>query len=394
MLVKKAVPHDDRGMSSRTSAAVAGLVLTALAAGCADPAADRVSLVYASQPPGSSPLPSPEVSHPFPSVTSLPSSGVSHPFPPATSLTEPMAAGAPLAATGPPRFFVSARTPIAHFPGDSKTAVVTPVPPAVHDAGTGAFVANIVLPPGIESSWHLVAAARDNRTFGIAGWTGSSNPRIRFFLVRLGEDGRPGEPVAVPQADPDDLTVVHDLALSDDGTRLAYSTPLIGGGAKISVLDVSTGRRRDWTAAHLMVKGLSWAPDGRSIAYVDGRSIALLDLARPDATSSRIIKTAPGTLPIESVAHTPDGAALIYASGHTVERISLAGGPARVLARPELPDDASLSLRFSVDGTGEHLLHVHGWRAYRIRLADGAVTSMPIVVDERPGEGDSLRAAW
>lgn len=377
-------------MSSRSSAAIAGLALAVLAAGCTDPAADRVSLARATQPSASSPMPSPMVS----------SGPVRHPFPMATSLAEPMATGAPLAATGSPRFFLSARTPLAHYPGESKTAVFTPVPPTVHNAETRSPIADVPLPPGVESSWHLVAAARDNRTFAIAGWTEPRNPEIRFFLVRLGDDGRPGKPVAVTQTDPDDLTLVHDLALSADGTRLAYSTPLIGGGAKISVLDVVTGRRRDWkTMTHPRVDGLSWAPDGRSLAYVlGGRAIALLDLAQlgtgPEHAASRIIKNAAGAMPFESLAHTPDGSALIYASGHTVERIPLTGGPAQVLARPELPPDASLSLRFSVDGTGEHLLYVHQWRAYRVALADGAVSSVPITVDQRPGEGDSPRAAW
>ncbi|MFB4263297.1 TolB family protein [Nonomuraea sp. GTA35] len=380
------------------SAALAGLALAVLAAGCADPAAGRVSLVSASQPPASSP-PSP-TAVPQPPSPMASSGPARHPFPMATSLAEPMATGAPLAATGPPRFFVSARTPLAHFPGRSKTAVVTPVPPAVHDAGTGAFIANIPLPPGIEGSSHRVAAARDNRTFAIAGRTGQAKPGLRFFLVRLGEDGRPGKPVPVTQTDPDDLTLVHDLALSADGTRLAYATPLIGGGVKISVLDVATGRRRDWrTATHSMVGGLSWAPDGRSLAYVlGGRAIAVLDLARlgdgQDGAASRIVKNATGAVPFESVTHTPDGGALIYASGHTVERVPVSGGPARVLARPEPPPGASLSLRFCVDGTGEHLLYAHQWRAYRIGLAGGAVTSVPITAGERPGEGDSPRVAW
>ncbi|TMR95044.1 TolB family protein [Nonomuraea basaltis] len=386
-------------MSSSTSVALAGLALAVLAAGCADPAADRLSLVNASQLPASPPLPSLTVVPP-PSSPMVSSGPVRHPFPMATSLAEPMATGALLTATGPPRFFVSARTPLAHFPGKSKTAVFTPVPPAVHNAETGSFIANIPLPPGVESSWHLVAAARDNRTFAIAGWTEPRNPHIRFFLVRLGEDGRPGKPVAVTQTDPDDLTLVYDLALSADGTRLAYATPLIGGGAKISVLDVATGRRRDWkTLTHSMVSGLSWAPDGRSLAFVLGlRAIASLDLARlgadPDSAAYQIIKNATGATPIESLAHTPDGSALIYASGHTIERVPVPGGPAQVLARPELPHDASLSLRFSVDGTGEHLLYVHQWRAYQVDLADGTVTSVPISVAEHPGEGDPPRAAW
>ncbi|WP_440102189.1 WD40 repeat domain-containing protein [Streptosporangium sp. H16] len=401
-------------MSPHTSAALAGIALAALAvlaAGCTDPAADRVPPVSAPQPPASSPLPSltavPPPS-PLPSLTAVPppspmlTSAPEHPFPMATSLAEPMATGAPLTATGPPRFFVSARTPLARFPGRSKTAVLTPVPPAVHNAETGAFIANIPLPPGIEGSWHLVDAAPDNRTFAIAGWTEPTNSGIRFFVVRLGEDGRPGKPVAITQADPDYLDLVYDLALSPDGTRLAYATPLIGGGAKISVLDVATGRRLDWkTSTHPGVSGLSWAPDGRSLAYVLGhRSIALLDLARlgtdPDDAVSRIVMNTTGAPPsaLESVAHTPDGSALIYSSGHTIERVPLAGGPAQVLARPELPPGASLTLRFNIDGTGEHLLYVHKWRAYRAGLTDGAITSVPITVDEHPGKGGSLRAAW
>ncbi|MFC7585019.1 hypothetical protein ACFQYP_15710 [Nonomuraea antimicrobica] len=99
-------------------------------------------------------------------------------------------------------------------------------------------------------------------------------------------------------------------------------------------------------------------------------------------------------MPIESVAHTPDGSALVYASGHTVERVPVAGGPSQVLARPEPPPGASLSLRFSVDGTGRHLMYAHDWRAYRVDLTGGAVTSMPITVTERPNEGNSPRVAW
>ncbi|MEV4177842.1 hypothetical protein [Nonomuraea sp. NPDC049709] len=382
-----------------TGSALAAVLVAVLVGGCADPAADRVSLVGATQPPASPSPPSPSAAVRLPQPAQTTSGPVRHPFPPATSLADPLATGAPLAATGRPRFFVSARAPLTHFPGRTKTAVFTPVPPAVHDAETGAFVANIPLPPGIASSWHLVAAARDNRTFAIAGWTEPKDPYIRFFLVRLGQDGRPEQPVVITQTDPDELTSVYDLSLSADGTRLAYATPLIGGGAKLSVLDAATGRRRDWTSTYSMVTGLSWAPDGRSLAYVlGGRVIGLLDLARPDTglegAASRIIKNGAGGMPIESTAHTPDGGALIYATGHTVERIAVSGGPAQVLARPQLPPGASLSLRFSVDGTGEHLLYVHKWHAYRIDLAGGTATSVPITVAERPGEGTAPRAAW
>ncbi|GAA2207450.1 hypothetical protein GCM10009850_029080 [Nonomuraea monospora] len=380
-------------MRPSPSVALAGLALAVLASGCADPATDRVSLVGSQ--PSSTMLPPSSTMLP-PEVRTTTGPAVRHPYPMATSLADPTATGTPLAPTGEPRFFVSAGAPVARFPGDSKTAVQTPVKPAVQDAETGELVAEIPLPPGVESSWHVVAAARDNRTFAIAGWTGRQDPAIVFFLVRLGEDGRPGEPVAVTQTDPDVLTTVHDLALSADGTRLAYATPLLGGGAKISVLDVATGRRRDWTTmTYSMVNGLSWAPDGRSLAYVPGgRAIAVLDLARAgtdlDRATSRTVTNAEGVRLIESVAHTPDGAALIYAAGHTVERVAVSGGPARVLARPELPPGASLTLRFSVDGTGEHLLYVNGGRAHQVSLADGTAASVPIAEQE----GEPPRAAW
>ncbi|WP_405394284.1 hypothetical protein [Microbispora hainanensis] len=98
---------------------------------------------------------------------------------------------------------------------------------------------------------------------------------------------------------------------------------------------------------------------------------------------------------LESVAYTPDGSALIYSAGHAIMRIPVDGrGKSQVLARVTLPADASLTLRFSLDGTGQYLLYVHRWRGFRVDLANGSTTPMPIKTDEHPGEGDSPNAAW
>lgn len=94
------------------------------------------------------------------------------------------------------------------------------------------------------------------------------------------------------------------------------------------------------------------------------------------------------------MAHTPDGAALVYSSGHVIERIPVGGGEPQVLARPELPPGASLDLRFSLDGTGRHLLYVHGWKSFRADLSDGSTASMPIEADGHSRKGGSPRAAW
>ncbi|GIH71102.1 WD40 repeat domain-containing protein [Sphaerimonospora thailandensis] len=309
-----------------------------------------------------------------------------------------MATSSPLPVVGPPRFFVTARVPLARFPTRSKTAIFTPVRPAVHDATTGAFLAAIPLPPGVRSSWHLLAAAPDNRTFVLSGWTGPNSP-IRFFRVNLAEDGSPSGPALVPGLESDAVGPGYALALSPDATRLAYATPTMGG-EKISIVDLTTGQRRDWsTQASSMVSDLAWSPDGQQIALVvQGRGIGVLDLRRRGfdlLADTRLVKPSSGLPPLGSVAYTPDGSALIYSAGHAILRIPVAGGEEpRVLAQVTLPPDASLSLRFTLDGTGRYLLYVHRWRSFRVDLVDGSTTSVPIEAGEHSREGDSPNAAW
>ncbi|MFF0867191.1 hypothetical protein ACFYUV_35885 [Nonomuraea sp. NPDC003560] len=389
-------------MRSRTEVALAGLIVLTLTGGCADPATQRVSLMNdPSAPPSSSLAPAmPRVATDAPAMpggTPSPSYFRPPPLVPATSLAEPMATGKPLTATGPPRFFVTARTPIFSFADSSKTATATPVPPAVNDAVTGAFVAAVPLPPGVRSSWHLVAAAPDNRTFVLAGWTGLDTP-LRLFRIRLDEKGRPGEPELVPDLEPE-RDQVTAMALSQDGTRLAYTVTLIGGGTKVAVLDLATGRRRDWvTRESTAVMGLAWAPDGRRVATVLGRGgLSVLDLGNAGTdliAASRPVRPDRAVWSPQSVAFTPDGSALLYSTGHDVERVPIGGGRPQVVARLTLPRGASLGLRFSIDGTGGQLLYTDGWRAHRVDLADGSDTAVPIDAGERSGEGESPVAAW
>ncbi|NJP23563.1 hypothetical protein OHB01_38800 [Microbispora hainanensis] len=307
----------------------------------------------------------------------------------ATSLASAMATSSPLPIIGPPRFFVIARAPLARFPNKSKTAIFTPVRPAVHDATTGEFLAAIPLPAGVRSSWQVLAAAPDNRTFVLSGWTGPDSP-LRFFRVHLAEDGSPSDPIPVPGLESDALGAGYILALSPDATRLAYAAS-IPGGAKISVVDLATGQRRDWSTRVSVVTGLAWAPDGQRIALVvGGWGIGVLDLGLKGSdllAATRLVKPSNDLPFLESVAYTPDGSALIYSAGHAIMRIPVDGrGKSQVLAR--------LTLRFSLDGTGQYLLYVHRWRGFRVDLANGSTTPMPIKTDEHPGEGDSPNAAW
>ncbi|MGW7477194.1 WD40 repeat domain-containing protein [Nonomuraea muscovyensis] len=385
-------------MASRLRVAVTGLALVVLAGGCGDQVAARDRLLPASVPSTpSGPMPT----VPTDGVSARPRDGVPpgsmETAPPATSLATPMATGTPRTATGPPRFFVAAPPPSAHFPEGSKTAVHSPARAVVHDAGTGAVVADVPLPPGVRSSWHHVAATPDNRTFVVAGWTGRETP-IRFFRVTLDGDGRPGEPVLLPGTEIDGGNPIGAVALSADGTRLAFTTMLRGGGGRIGVVDLATGRRREWwTNAYSLVTGLAWAPDGRGLAWVPGgQAIGVLDLTRQGTDLMAATTLVPlgneGVRPMESVAYTPDGKSLVYAAGHTVERVPVAGGgEPEVLVRPEVPAGSSLSLRFSLDGTGRYLIFVGGAEAFRVDLTDGSTARVPL---GRSGAGEPPRIAW
>ncbi|WP_432864885.1 hypothetical protein [Microbispora rosea] len=363
-----------------------------------DPAYERVSLKdWASSTAAAISPPSALPSLPATVIRSLDPAAVPTPLPMATSLASAMATSSPLPITGPPRFFVTARAPLARFPNKSKTAIFTPVRPAVHDAATGEFLAAIPLPAGVRSSWQVLAAAPDNRTFVLSGWTGPGSP-LRFFRVHLAEDGSPSDPIPVPGLESDALGAGYNLALSPDATRLAYAAS-IPGGAKISVVDLATGQRRDWSTRASVVTGLAWAPDGQRIALVvGGWGIGVLDLGLKGSdllAATRLVKPSNDLPFLESVAYTPDGSALIYSAGHAIMRIPVdGGGKSQVLARVTLPADASLTLRFSLDGTGQYLLYVHRWRGFRVDLANGSTTPMPIKTDEHPGEGDSPNAAW
>ncbi|MBG0824216.1 hypothetical protein HS048_26260 [Planomonospora sp. ID91781] len=314
-----------------------------------------------------------------------------------TSLASPMATSPPLPATGPPRFIVIAREPRARGAEHVKELVYTPTRPTVHDAATGRFIAAVPLPPGVLSSWDLLAAAPDNRTFVLSGWTGPEDP-IRFFRITLDQDGRPGEPVPVPGFEGDQGSG-YAVALSPDATRLAYGDLGDSEGGTVSVVDLATGLRRDWRVRRpLAVHGLSWAPDGRRIALTVSRwGVGVLDLGASGAdlpAAARLV--APDDLmpqPLGAVAFTPDGGALVYTEGDAVKRVPADGGEApRRLASVGLAGTSQI-MRFSLDGTGRHLLSIDRWRSFRVDLTDGSATSLPIISDQLLSEGD-LDAAW
>ena len=179
-----------------------------------------------------------------------------------------------------------------------------------------------------------------------------------FFDSDLDEKGRPGTPVLIPEFGTGPLDLGYVIALSPDGTRLAYAFG-IPGGATVSVVDLSTGHRRDWSTRQPdMVSSPAWAPNGHDLALASSRG----GPAEPPTSAGRVrsCSALPGRSgrwrvsgPLDRVAYAPDGKTLVYAVRSAIERISVTGeDPPQVLAQLDRPGTASLTVAFSLDGTG------------------------------------------
>lgn len=192
----------------------------------------------------------------------------------------------------------------------------SPVTEAVVRAtGTGAVLATIT-PPRPYGTFIGVTGAADDRTFVLAAvqltpLPYTQAPPAGLFLLRID----PANPVPSARArlSPLPVTVrpqgtgVTGLALSPDGTKLAiaevYDT---FGPPALHVVTLATGAERVWAAATggptfgpgTTGEPLSWAQDGRTLAFVlAGTSVRLLDTAAASSSllaSSRLVVSAPG----------------------------------------------------------------------------------------------------
>ncbi|WP_433240664.1 hypothetical protein [Actinomadura nitritigenes] len=243
--------------------------------------------------------------------------------------------------------------------------------------------------------YEAVAATGDGRTFFLAGKAGGDS--YAFYRLTLGADGTPSAPERVPGG-----TVRLDtgfgkpenLAASPDGSRLAV-VGTAGGRPEAVVIDVRTGGHRTWsTATGGSVTSATWAPDNRTLGFVQapggpsGRAVLrLLDTGRPgaDLLSSRVLRPAEvtgtrvnglinvfvlnpdgrtATAQIQGAKHGPDDDA-----SFVLATLSAADGrPAGRAVR--LPGD---SFFVKADGSGEHFLQL---------------------VDGRPGRVDGDAFAW
>jgi hypothetical protein len=175
----------------------------------------------------------------------------------------------------------------------------------IRATATGAVLA-VVTPPKPYGTFSA-AAAGDGRTFVLAAnrwkvsrWNGGSFAEAsatRFFLLRLGAGGRPGQLTPLPIPAVPTRATISGFALTRDGSKLAVA--LRGGqgggpGPEIQVFSLATGAKRAWTwpgggpitnNAGGNGEVLSWTADGRTLAFQQwvGNSIdvRLLDATTP-----------------------------------------------------------------------------------------------------------------
>jgi hypothetical protein len=292
----------------------------------------------------------------------------------------------------------------------------------VHDARTGNVASRLELPPTPKGSFrepggYLLAGAGDGKTFYVAQSVKSHKTQTnstRIFRARIDEQGRAAE-LALDVIPKMIGTAVSSLAVTSDGTRLAYSLDgkVCGRGkalrfcpgAQLTVVDLLAGTMRTWTTNAGQIESLSWAADRRTLGLVVKAEVRVLDTTAPGTTlaASRII--ASGT-EVTTATINPDGRGMLI--GHT--RPSGGGQPQRyTVDEYSVPDgrkirtlmsrshDGDSMARWSLiryDGTGRHLL-LAGSVDPLSRVDDGRVT--PLI---RPGSPDALghrseiQAAW
>ncbi|GAA3414124.1 hypothetical protein [Streptosporangium vulgare] len=198
----------------------------------------------------------------------------------------------------------------------------------VRDAYTGKVTDRVEVPRTPEGSFrepggYLLAGTGEGREFYVARSVMSRRTDVsttRFHRVRIDGMGRVADlardviPAVIG-------TAASSLAVTGDGTRLAYSldgrvcgkdeTLRFCPGARLTVVDLPAGTKRAWTTkAAGQIEHLSWAADRRTLGFVVRSEAKVLDTAAAGTTlaAARVVV---GGQEVTTAAISPDGRVML-----------------------------------------------------------------------------------
>ncbi|WP_146087337.1 hypothetical protein [Thermomonospora echinospora] len=144
---------------------------------------------------------------------------------------------------------------------------------SIRDARTGANVGvDAAAPQG--QRWHQVASA-GNGSYVLSAY---SPGRITFYRLTLSEDGAPRKLAQIPGLAVRGASSAarSDMAVSEDGKRIAYVAYGAGGVGRIEIASAKAADRRQWAASSPgRVSSLSWAGDTLSFVWTTVRGTAV-----------------------------------------------------------------------------------------------------------------------
>ncbi|MGA5761590.1 hypothetical protein [Nonomuraea bangladeshensis] len=287
----------------------------------------------------------------------------------------------------------------------------------VHDARTGKITSRLALPPTPQGSFrepggYLLAGAGDGATFYVAQSVQSRETQVsstKFYRARVDDQGRVAELVrdVIPEVTG---TTASSLAVTHDGTRLAYSldgkvcgqgkTLRFCPGAQLTVVDLPTGTTRTWTTnAAEQIESLSWTADRRTLGLVVKTESRILDTTAPGTTlaSSQVI--APGTQATTATI-SPDGRSMLIGHSrpprYTVDEYSVPDGRKirTLVSRSHDGDNMARWNLIRYDATGHHLLLAGNFEPLS-RVDDGRITPLLRPGTPQPlGSRPEIAAAW
>ncbi|MGI5499408.1 hypothetical protein [Lentzea sp. CA-135723] len=234
-----------------------------------------------------------------------------------------------------------------------------------------------------DQATHGLAFSPDGRTIAAAGWDGLirlfdvSNPRRPFEKAKIGgHDGQVQAVLCTPQgrlvSSGEDGTIrvwdatgtpvrtlrghtalVHAISLANDGTRLASAS----WDGTVKLWDLTTGEVLSTIApptratnADTAMYGVSFSPDGRTVATGAANDVRLWDVTDP-RSPTQITELTGHTFNIHTVEFSPDGRYLATGGGDKTTRLWDVSDPRNAQLASLLGghSDALWSVAFSAD---------------------------------------------